>query len=60
MQSALDARDAEEQSRIAPALDALERAKEENMRLTASLEDAIKRKEDVEAALDKHKARVVV
>jgi len=55
LQSTLDQRDLDEQSRISPALVALERAREENLRLTSSLEDVLKKNEQLKEDLDKNK-----
>ena len=54
LQSALDQRDEDEQSRISPALDALEKARQENLRLSSSLEDALKKNEQLKEDLNKN------
>ena len=58
LQSSLDQRDLDEQSRISPALEALERAREENIRLTRSLEDVLKKNDLLKEDLEKNKVFV--
>ena len=55
LQSSLDQRDLDEQCRISPALEALERAREENIRLSNAIEEAMKKNEKLKDDLDKNK-----
>lgn len=55
LQSTLDDRDLDEQARITPALEALEKAREENIRLSSRLEEVLNKNTQLSDDLNKTK-----